>query len=165
VKHKANLSVTCRLLPVTCDGNHQFLKYLACILSRIEYRDLGTYILYIFIFYCNWVATRWQQYSTHLHTNSTQNTENGTYITLKKTLESAGRPLSLRVILEFALQLRKKHGETSVRVAEKFPDIPVAAVQYTFTHKQYTEHTERNTHNNRKKKNWEVLAVPRFCDL
>jgi len=21
----------------------------------------------------NWVATRWQQYSTHLHTNSTQN--------------------------------------------------------------------------------------------
>jgi prolyl oligopeptidase PreP (S9A serine peptidase family) len=26
------------------------------------------------------VDTRWQQYSTHLHTNSTQNTENGTYI-------------------------------------------------------------------------------------
>jgi hypothetical protein len=26
------------------------------------------------------VTTRWQQYSTHLHTNSTQNTENGTYI-------------------------------------------------------------------------------------
>jgi len=22
---------------------------------------------------CNWVATRWQWYSTHLHTNSTQN--------------------------------------------------------------------------------------------
>jgi hypothetical protein len=22
---------------------------------------------------CNWVATRWQQYSTHLHTNNTQN--------------------------------------------------------------------------------------------
>ena len=22
---------------------------------------------------CNWVAARWQQYSTHLHTNSTQN--------------------------------------------------------------------------------------------
>jgi hypothetical protein len=27
---------------------------------------------------------RWQQYSTHLHTNSTQNTQNGTYITIKK---------------------------------------------------------------------------------
>ena len=22
---------------------------------------------------CSWVATRWQQYSTHLHINSTQN--------------------------------------------------------------------------------------------
>jgi len=25
------------------------------------------------IFNCNWVATRWQQYSTHLHTDNTQN--------------------------------------------------------------------------------------------
>jgi hypothetical protein len=43
---------------------------------------------YIFV-NCNWVATRWQQYNTHLHTNSTQNntmkqnTENGTYITIR----------------------------------------------------------------------------------
>jgi len=22
---------------------------------------------------CNWIDTRWQQYSTHLHTNNTQN--------------------------------------------------------------------------------------------
>jgi hypothetical protein len=29
-------------------------------------------LLLLFIFYCNWVDTRWQQYSTHLHTNSTQ---------------------------------------------------------------------------------------------
>jgi hypothetical protein len=27
----------------------------------------------------------------------------------------------------------------------------VAAVQYTFTYKQYTEHRERNIHNNQKK--------------
>jgi hypothetical protein len=38
---------------------------------------------------CSWVATRWQQYSTHLHTNSTQNntmkrnTQNRTYITVR----------------------------------------------------------------------------------
>ena len=32
-------------------------------------------IWYIFI-NCNWVDTRWQQYSTHLHTNSTQNNTN-----------------------------------------------------------------------------------------
>jgi hypothetical protein len=44
----------------------------------------------------------------------------------------------------------EKHGETSVRVVEKCPDIPVAVVRYTFTHKQYTEqhneteYTERN---------------------
>jgi hypothetical protein len=39
----------------------------------------------------------------------------------------------------------------------------VAVVQYTFTHKQYTEYRERNIHNNKKKKNWEVRTVPRLC--
>jgi hypothetical protein len=39
----------------------------------------------MYIFNCNWVDTRWQQYSTHLRANSTQNTENGTYITTTKT--------------------------------------------------------------------------------
>jgi hypothetical protein len=52
--------------------------------------------------------------------------------------------------LVFALQLRKKYGKNSVRVVENCPDIPVAAVQYTFTQKQYTEYTERNIHNNKK---------------
>jgi hypothetical protein len=62
----------------------------------------------IYILNCNWVDTRWQQYSSHLHRNSTQNTENGTYITItnlhmhnhKKltNLGSAGRAPSLRVI-------------------------------------------------------------------
>jgi hypothetical protein len=36
-----------------------------------------------YIFNCNWVHTRWQQYSTHLHTTNTQNTENGTYRRIK----------------------------------------------------------------------------------
>jgi hypothetical protein len=36
--------------------------------------------IFIFIFNRNWGDTRWQQYSSHLHTNNTQNTENGTYI-------------------------------------------------------------------------------------
>jgi hypothetical protein len=64
-------------------------------------------------------------------------------------------PVFASYTLAFALQLRKKHGETSVRVVEKCPDIPVAAVQYTFTHKQYTEqysdteYTERNIHDNK----------------
>jgi hypothetical protein len=49
--------------------------------------------------------------------------------------------------LVFALKLRKKHGKTSVRVVEKCPNIPVAVVQCTFTHRQYTKQhsdTERN---------------------
>jgi hypothetical protein len=59
--------------------------------------------------------------------------------------------------LEFALQLRKKHRKTKVWVVKKCPDIPVAVVQYAFTHKQYTEqhdeteYTEWNicVHNNK----------------
>jgi hypothetical protein len=42
------------------------------------------YYYYLFIYLnWNWVDTRWQQYSTHSHTNSTQNTESGTYVTTK----------------------------------------------------------------------------------
>jgi hypothetical protein len=41
--------------------------------------------------------------------------------------------------------------------------------QYTFTHKQYKEYRERNTHNNYKGKNWEVnwevRGLPRLCEL
>jgi hypothetical protein len=45
--------------------------------------------------------------------------------------------------LAFALKLRKTHEKPSVRVVDKCPDILVVVVQYTFTHKQYTEkHSE-----------------------
>jgi hypothetical protein len=43
----------------------------------------------------------------------------------------------------------EKHSKTSVRVVEKCPDMPLAAVQYTFTHKQYTEYREQYIHNNK----------------
>jgi hypothetical protein len=60
-------------------------------------------LLLLLLYNCNWVESRWQQYSTHLHTNSTQNRENGTHITIKRKhlrskLWSAGRAPSLRVI-------------------------------------------------------------------
>jgi len=35
---------------------------------------VGKRVIDIFV-KCNWVDTRWQQYGTHLHTNSTQNIE------------------------------------------------------------------------------------------
>jgi hypothetical protein len=46
-----------------------------------------------------------------------------------------------------ALQLRKKHGKTSVRVVEKCPDIPVAVVQYTFTHNTQNNTVKQNRQN------------------
>jgi hypothetical protein len=110
----------------------------------------------IIIINCNWVDTHWQQYSTHLHKNSTQNAENGTYITIKRKLwEVRAVPCLCELYPGICLTTEKNHGETSARVVEKCPDIPVAVVQYTFTHKQCTkqhsetECTERNTHNNK----------------
>jgi hypothetical protein len=40
------------------------------------------------IFNCNWVATRWQQCSTHIHTN---NTQNDTKHTIHTTTQKLGR--------------------------------------------------------------------------
>jgi len=51
--------------------------HLVFMFSMNEYahRTTGQRLLCIIdiFFKCNWVDTRWQQYSTHLHTNSTQN--------------------------------------------------------------------------------------------
>jgi hypothetical protein len=79
-------------------------------------------------------------------------------------------PVFASYTLAFALQLRKKHGKTSVRVVEKCPDIPVAVVRYTFTHKQYTEqhseteYTERNVHNNWKERSIHNNVLISGCD-
>jgi hypothetical protein len=109
----------------------------------------------------------WQQYSAHLHTNSTQNTQNGTYITIKiKNWELRAVPRLCELYAGIYLTTKEKVRKTSVRAVEKCPDIPVAVVQYTFTHKQYTEqneteYTERNIHNNKVMEgslNWSLLA-------
>jgi hypothetical protein len=47
--------------------------------------DIDTFV------YCNFVATRWQQYSTDLHTNSTQNNSINFW-------KSVGRAPSLPII-------------------------------------------------------------------
>jgi hypothetical protein len=49
----------------------------------------------IYIFYRSWVDTRWQQYITHLHTNSTHYTEIG-------KLGNAGRAPSCELWMELA---------------------------------------------------------------
>jgi hypothetical protein len=117
-----------------------------------------------------------QQYSTHVHTNCTQNTENGTYITIKRKNGKCGPFLVFEsYTLAFALQLREKHGKTSVMVVEKCPDIPVAVVQYTFTHKQYsstvhiyTQNSTQNTENGiyitiKRKKFGSTGRAPSLC--
>jgi hypothetical protein len=66
---------------------------------------------YIDIFVnCNWFVTRWQQYSTHLDTNNTQNnTKQIIHKITQKFWKGAG--VLARFTLEFALKLRKRHGQ------------------------------------------------------
>jgi hypothetical protein len=56
--------------------------------------------------------------STHLHTNDTQNnTDNNRTTQITNNVEECGPcPLFASFTLAFALQLRKNHGKTSVRV-------------------------------------------------
>jgi hypothetical protein len=74
------------------------------------------------------VDTRWQQYIVRLHTNSTQNTANGTCITIKRRRNGKCGPCHVfpSCTLAFALQVSKRHAETSLRVVKKWPDIPMA---------------------------------------
>jgi hypothetical protein len=69
---------------------------------------------------CNWVATRWQQYSTHLHTNNTQNnTKQTIHRTTQQFWKSAGRAPSLRVLPWHLPYSWGKSTGKSVRVAEE----------------------------------------------
>jgi hypothetical protein len=90
--------------------------------------------LYFYFLNCNWVDTSWHYNSTHLHTNSTQNTENGTYVYI--TIKNCG-VRAVPYLCEFypgiCLTAEEK-ARINVRVVKKCPDIPVAVVQYTFTH-------------------------------
>jgi len=56
--------------------------------------------------------------STHLHTNNKYNNTNNNRTTqITTNVEGCGpRPVFMSFILAFAFQLRKKHGETSVRI-------------------------------------------------
>jgi hypothetical protein len=64
-----------------------------------HFRRSGWYF-YIYIFVnCNCVVTRWQKYSTHLHTNNTQNdTKQKIHRTTQQFRKSAGRAPSWLVI-------------------------------------------------------------------
>src|SRR5215468_4457449 len=67
----------------------------------------------IYIFNRNWVDTRWQHYTTHLHADNTQNTQRGEFG------KCGPCPVFASYTLAFALQLRKKHGKPSVLSSEE----------------------------------------------
>jgi len=70
--------------------------------------------------------------STHLHTDNTQNNTNNNRTTqIPANVEECGPcPVFASFTLVFALQLRKKHEKTSVRVRK-----PSVTVQYTYYQK------------------------------
>ena len=71
------------------------------------------FYLHIDIFVtCNWFDTRWQQYSTHLHTDNTQN--DTIYLGRVRTVPRLGE-----LYPGICLTTEEKHGKTSVRVAEE----------------------------------------------
>jgi hypothetical protein len=76
--------------------------------------------------HCNWVRTRWQYTFTRNTKNITINNKTSriTNKTTQITNLEASWPCAVFVnyTLAFALQLREKHGKTSVRVAEEIED-------------------------------------------
>jgi hypothetical protein len=83
---------------------YTYLKYVNVLRNDVMLKGPNSDIVN-----CNWVDTRWQQYITHLHTNSTQNNtkkqkqyieqHKKQYIEQHKNIwNSAGRAPSWRVI-------------------------------------------------------------------
>jgi hypothetical protein len=86
---------------------------------------------YLFIFNYNLVDTRWHQYSTHLVDTRWQQ-----YIT--HLVDTRWQQYSTHLV---DTQWQKYITHL----------VDTRWLQYTFTHKQYTEYTERNVHNKSKK--------------
>jgi len=79
--------------------------------------QLQTVLLIYDIFNCNWVATRWQLFSTHIHTN---NTENVTKQTIRRATQQLGRvrvvPRLCGFYPDICLTTEEKHEKTPVKV-------------------------------------------------
>jgi hypothetical protein len=77
---------------------------------------------------------------THLHTNNTENNTNNNRTTqIQTNVEECGPcPIFASFTLAFALQLRKKHGKTSVRIRKTSVRLRKTSVkvQYAYYQKQ-----------------------------
>jgi len=85
--------------------------------------------------------------STHLHTNSSQNNTNNKRTTqITTNVEECGPcPVFASFTLAFALQPRKKHGKTSVRVRKTSVRLRKTSVRVQYAYYQNT-HTLQNPH-------------------
>jgi uncharacterized protein YqfB (UPF0267 family) len=89
--------------------------------------------------------------STHLHTNNTQNNTNNNRTThnnrstqITNNVEECGPcPVFASFTLAFALQLRKKHGKTTVKVRQTSVGLVKTSVRVQYTYYQDT-HTLQN---------------------
>ena len=81
--HPVSVTVSCAGRNCTRNGHRHRVTYTRGCIDTIDSPD----DFYIFV-NCDWVVTRWQQYSTHLHTNSTQN---DTKQTIHRTTQQFGR--------------------------------------------------------------------------
>jgi hypothetical protein len=86
--------------------------------------------------------------STHLHTNNTEKNTNNRTTQITTNVEECGPcPVSASFTLEFALQLRKKHGKPSVRIRRTSITLRKTSFTVQYTYYQNT-HTLQNLHKN-----------------
>jgi len=80
MKHVQPGTIKCRQTYPTFSHMHDLLPYRITVKTflRSVQDELPQFVCVLILIYdifvnCNWVDTRWQWYSTHLHTNNTQN--------------------------------------------------------------------------------------------
>jgi hypothetical protein len=92
-------------------------KHGSCKIDELQW--LGMPLsgkLWYDIFNCNWIATRWQLFSTHIHTNNTGNVTKQTvhrttqkiHRTTQQLRKSTGRALTLGVYPDICLTTEEK---------------------------------------------------------
>jgi len=86
--------------------------------------------------------------STHLHTDNTENNTNNKRTTqITTNVQECGPcPVFASFTLTFALQLRKKHGKTSVRVRKTSVKVQYTYYQNTHALQNPPKHTHYKTH-------------------
>jgi hypothetical protein len=111
-----------------------------------EVLRLFVYYFISFLLQLGWHPVAVVQH-TFTHEQYTEYRERSIHNNKKKKLGNVGRaPSFASYTLAFLLRLRKRHVKTSVKVVDKCPDIPVAVVQYTFTHTQTVHRIQRTEH-------------------